>query len=93
MEKSKSVISEKNLSKGELRKLNALRKSLGEEIANEAFSKWYEQQEKGGGAAADPNIEMMEKVLNPLINKMQFPRGGGYVIRRGRGRFIIDPLE
>ena len=93
MAKAKFAITEKNLTKGELRKLNALRKSLGEDIANEAFVKWYEQQETGDGAAADPNIELMEKALAPLIEKMRFPRGGGYVVRRGRGRFIIEPLE
>ena len=35
--------SEKELSKGELRKLNALRKSLGDDIAEKAFSEWYAQ--------------------------------------------------
>ena len=93
MAKAKFAITEKTLTKGELRKLNALRKSLGEEIADEAFLKWHAQQDKGGEAAVDPNIEMMEKALAPLIEKMRFPRGGGYVIRRGRGRFIIEPLE
>lgn len=31
---------EKTLTKGQLRKLTALRKSLGEEIANGAFAQW-----------------------------------------------------
>ena len=93
MAKGKPVIREKDLSKGELRKLNALRKSLGDEIAEEAFSKWCDQQQTGGGETVDPNIEMMETALNPLIEKMRFPRGGGYSIRRGRGRFIVEPLE
>lgn len=82
---------EKQLTKGELRKLNALRKSLGEDIANKAFSEWYEQQ----GAAEtqhDPNAERIAEALQPLIekNRLRIPRGG-YLLRRGRGRVIVEP--
>ena len=92
MAKTKQVVNEKTLSKGELRKLNALRKSLGEEIADEAFSKWYGQQREGGNAATDPNVELMESALNPLVAKLKFPRGQHYTVRRGRGRVIIEPV-
>ncbi len=44
---SKQVFSEADLSKGELRKLNALRKSLGEEIADKAFAEWYANRPSG----------------------------------------------
>ncbi len=92
MAKTKHVVNEKGLSKGELRKLNALRKSLGEEIADEAFSKWYGQQRDGGNAVMDPNVELMESALNPLVSKLKFPRGQHYTVRRGRGRVIIEPV-
>lgn len=87
---AKHSFREKDLSKGELRKLTALRKSLGDEIADEAFSRWYERQ---GTEESDPNIAILEKALHPLLNDLKFPRGGGYTVRRGRGRFIIEPLE
>ena len=39
---TKWIIDEEKLTKGEIRKLNALRKSIGENIGEEAFMKWYE---------------------------------------------------
>ena len=93
MARTKQVVNEKTLSKGELRKLNALRKSLGEEIADEAFSKWYGKQQEGGHAVSDPNVELMESALNPLVAKLKFPRGQHYTVRRGRGRVIIEPVS
>ena len=70
--KAKNGVNESNLSKGQLRKLNALRKSLGSEIANRAFSEWL-----------SANIE---------AGRLSVPRGG-YMVRRGRGRVIIERLE
>ena len=92
MPRTKYAINEKSLTKGELRKLTALRKSLGGDIADEAFGKWYEQQESGGGEAEDPNVAVITKALEPHLGKMKFPRGGGYTLRRGRGRVIVEPL-
>jgi len=92
MAKATNGIDEKVLTKGELRKLNALRRSIGDELANEAFAKWYAKQGKGGNAD-DPNIALIEKALNPLIKKVRIPRGGAYAVRRGRGRFIVEPVE
>lgn len=91
MVKVSGSISEKSFTKGELRKLNALRKSLGDEIAEEAFVKW--KAAKDDGDAPDPNVEMIEEALAPLMDKVRITRGGGYAIRRGRGRFIIEPVE
>ena len=92
MPKRKNKIDEKMLTKGELRKLTALRRSIGDDLADEAFAKWYAK--KGGGAGTDdPNIEIIEKALNPLIKEIRIPKGGAYAIRRGRGRFIVEPIE
>lgn len=92
MAKPKNKFNEKELSKGELRKLNALRKSIGDEFANEAFSKWYASQDQSVDIK-DPNVELIENALNPLIKKIRIPRGGAYAVRRGRGRFIVEPIE
>ena len=82
---------EKQLTKGELRKLNALRKSLGDEIAEKAFSEWYQKQGTAGGVQEDKNATRISDALQPLIeqNKLQIPRGG-YLLRRGRGRVIVE---
>lgn len=92
MSKNKLAVDEKHLTKGDLRKLNALRKSIGDKLAEEAFAKWYAQEGKGQGPL-DPNIELIEKALNPLIKKVRIQRGGAYAVRRGRGRFIVEAIE
>jgi hypothetical protein len=92
VKRTKSKIDEKSLTKGELRKLNALRKSIGDELAEEAFSKWHAQQ-GSGNSADDPNIGLFEKALYPLVDEVRIPRGGAYAIRRGRGRFIVEAID
>ena len=84
---------EKDLTKGELRKLTALRKSLGDDIANDAFGKWLET----AGVAeveTDKNAEAIVTALNKLLEqgKLKIPRGG-YVVTRGRGRVIVSRPE
>lgn len=90
MAKARDTIDEKMLTKGELRKLNALRNSVGKEIGEKAFAQWYEQKEAGSTNGADPNITLIEKALTKLTDKLRFPRGGGYHIKRGRGRIIVE---
>lgn len=92
MAKKSQKIDEKALTKGEMRKLNALRKSIGPDLADDAFAKWYAQQESTNGAE-DPNVELIAGALDPLIDKVRIPRGTAYAVRRGRGRFIIEPIE
>ena len=88
----KNGAGESTLTKGHLRKLNALRKSLGDEIAERAFNEWLETQ--GSPAAGDKYAEVIEQALMPLIDegKLRIPRGG-YVLRRGRGRVILERPE
>ncbi|HSD33975.1 MAG TPA: hypothetical protein VLE26_01040 [Alphaproteobacteria bacterium] len=90
----KSGLNEGDLSKGQLRKLNALRKSLGEDIATRAFSEWISTQGDGGGETSDKNARTIAEALQPLIKagKLRIPRGG-YLLRRGRGRVIIERPE
>jgi hypothetical protein len=88
--KARSQINEKKLSKGHLRKLNALRKSLGDEIADEAFAKWLAQQ-PDATAPADSNAAKIAEAITKLATagEVRIPRGG-YVLRRGRGRVIVE---
>ena len=44
VKKATQNFSENDLSKGQLRKLIALRKSLGTDIANKAFGEWIKKQ-------------------------------------------------
>ena len=89
--KAASGLDEKSLSKGQLRKLTALRKSLGDEIANRAFAEWLEKPNGASSAESDPNAEMISDAVMALVREqnLQFPRGG-YVVRRGRGRVIVE---
>ena len=83
---------ERTLSKGQLRKLNALRKSVGPEIGEKAFAEWLAEQEQPGGSSGDKNAQVISETLWPLIqkNQLRIPRGG-YIVRRGRGRVIVEP--
>ena len=84
------MIDEASLSKGQLRKLNALRKSLGLAIANEAFSKWLEQAAEV--PETDKNAETIAGALWNLVQEDKLMiRRGGYIVRRGRGRIIVEP--
>ena len=86
-------INEASLNKGELRKLNALRKSLGTKIADRAFSRWLKQRVKVGPAVArDRNAELIADALCQLVENsgLRIPRGG-YAVTRGRGRVIVTP--
>ncbi len=92
--KAKNGIKEANLTKGQLRKLNALRKSLGAEIANRAFVEWLSTHGNSGAEPVDRNACAISNALQPLIDsgKLSVPRGG-YFVRRGRGRVIIERPE
>lgn len=77
------------LTKGQARKLDALRRSVGQDIADRAFAAWLKA---GAGApAADRNAALIADTLGPLVRdgKLQIPRGG-YVLTRGKGRVIVE---
>ena len=86
---------EKNLSKGHLRKLQALRKSLGDQIADTAFGEWISKQATASAAEPeDKNAKLIAETLEPLATqgKLLIPRGG-YVVRRGGGRVIVERVK
>ena len=82
---------EEKLNKGHLRKLTALRKSLGQEIADKAFAAWLERQSTETTKPEGKNAKLMVEVLEPLVlgNKLKIPRGG-YLVKRGRGRIVVS---
>ncbi|MCY4318424.1 MAG: hypothetical protein OXE76_04375 [Alphaproteobacteria bacterium] len=84
------MIDETALTKGQARKLNALRKSLGATIADAAFSKWLVQT-ANAGPQADEDARVIAETLWGLVQdgKLQIRRGG-YIVRRGRGRVIVE---
>ncbi len=88
--KAAPKFNEKKLNKGHVRKLTALRKSLGQEIADKAFAAWLEQQATEKSEPEDRNAKLIVEALEPLVlgNKLRIPRGG-YLVRRGRGRVIV----
>ena len=83
------MIDEAALTKGQVRKLNALRKSLGPAIADEAFAKWLAQSIEA--PEADTNAEIIADTLWGMVRDGKLMiRRGGYVVRRGRGRVIVE---
>ena len=84
------MIDETILTKGQLRKLNALRKSLGPVIADEAFSKWLAQT-ADDESEVDENARLIADTLWDLTRDGKLKiRRGGYLVRRGRGRVIVE---
>ena len=86
-------IDESALTKGQVRKLNALRKSVGEDVGERAFAAWLESQREAAGEA-DGNAVQILDLLWPLVEegRLAIPRGG-YLLRRGRGRIIVEPAR
>ena len=88
--KPKVAFDEDQLSKGQARKLTALRTSLGDDIANRAFAEWLVSQPEPV-EEIDMNAELIAETLVDQINQgnLRIPRGG-YLVRRGRGRVIVE---
>ena len=87
---SSKGIDEGNLTKGQVRKLTALRKSVGDEIGERTFATWLASQE-AAGSEEDGNAATIVDTLWPLVEDgaLAIPRGG-YLLRRGRGRIIVE---
>ena len=87
---SSKGIDEGSLTKGPLRKLTALRKSVGDEIGERTFAAWLASQ-GAPGKKGDGNAATIVDTLWPLVEQgaLAIPRGG-YLVRRGRGRIIVE---
>ncbi|WP_428102903.1 hypothetical protein [Candidatus Rariloculus sp.] len=83
-------IDEGKLTKGQIRKLNALRKSVGDELGEEVFGKWLVQASKGAaGPKPDPVAAKIDEALAGFENDRSFRLGNyGYTIRRARGQGV-----
>ena len=91
---SSTQVSESTLTKGQRRKLNALRRSVGDEIGERAFATWLSAQPVAAKAEPDEHAAMIVDTLWPLVRQgaLAIPRGG-YLLRRGRGRIIVEPAR
>ena len=86
------------LTKGQTRKLNALRKSLGNDIADHAFAKWMTTQTKKKTVQIDPVAEKIKVALSSLVHDKAFRLGSkGYNIKRSKGKgasgFTVSKVE
>ena len=84
------AIDESKLGKGQVRKLNALRKSVGDALGEEVFGKWLAQQAKAAAAPKADAIAMkLEEALSEYASDRTFRLGNyGYTIRRARGKGV-----
>ena len=84
------TIDESGLSKSHARKLNALRRSVGDKLGEEVFSKWLAQQKKASAARrADPVAEKIVEALARYAGDRTFRLGNyGYTVRRARGKGV-----
>ncbi len=87
--KSKITI-EPELTKGQLRKLNALKKSVGVQIGEKAFGEWLATVKDPVEPEIDKNAELIAGAVEDLIekHKLTIPNTG-YLLKRGRGRAIV----
>ena len=80
------AIDEKSLTKGQVRKLNALRKSIGDELADDAFSKWLVRPVTEA-PKTDPVADRITEALAGLDDDRKFNLGlYGYTVRRAKGK-------
>ena len=81
------TIDHSTLTKGQIRKLNALRKSVGDDIAEDAFGKWIKTQSKTPKDVNDPVADALVAALSRLTSDKSFKLGTkGYVVRRAKGK-------
>ena len=81
------TIDQSTLTKGQVRKLNALRKSLGNDIADDAFGKWLKTQTKTPRVVRDPVADALVAALANLTSDKSFRLGTkGYVVKRAKGK-------
>ena len=92
-------IDEKKLTKGQVRKLNALRKSVGDALAEGVFGKWLAQQASSAAERKpDPIAVQIEEALAAFVHDRTFRLGNyGYTIKRARGKgvsgFVVTKNE
>ncbi len=68
-------IDEKTLTKGQARKLNALRRSVGDELGEEVFAKWMAQEAAVSAPKADLVAVRIEEALAGFAGDRNFNLG------------------
>ncbi len=88
---AKSGIIQTDLTKGQIRKLNALRKSVGPDIGERAFAQWLKRVNAQKDTPGDKNTALIAERIEAAIKskKLSIPRGG-YLLKRGRGRVLVE---
>lgn len=93
------AIAETDLTKGQVRKLNALRRSIGDALAEEAFAKWLKQNKSNPKESKpDRAAELILEAMKPLARNKALNLGRyGYSIKRARGKgakgIIVTRIE
>ena len=81
------TINQSTLTKGQIRKLNALRRCIGDDIAEDAFGKWLKTQSRKPKELRDPVADALVAALSRLTSDKSFKLGTkGYVVRRAKGK-------
>ena len=81
------IIDHSTLTKGQVRKLNALRKSVGDEIAEDAFGKWMKSQFQTPKEVRDSVADALVAALDQFKDDKTFRLGAkGYVVKRSKGK-------
>ena len=94
------AIKESTLTKGQIRKLNALRNSIGVKLGEEAFGKWLKEQAKAKAVPKVQSDPVAEKILDAVksLEKDKSVKLGnkGYVIKRAKGKgakgFVVQKV-
>ena len=81
------AIDEAGLTKGLVRKLTALRKSVGDDLAEEVFARWLRQAASQAKSKPDPVAMKIVEALTGFENDPKFNLGNhGYTLRRAKGK-------
>lgn len=71
------------MTKGQVRKLNALRKNVGDNIAEDAFTKWMKFQSQTPKNVSDPVADALVAALEQFKDDKNCRLGmNGYVVKR-----------
>ena len=93
------AIDETGLNKGLVRKLKALRNSIGDDLGEDVFAKWLRRQATSQAKSKpDPVAKKIVEALADLENDPKFNLGNyGYTLRRAKGKglsgFIVNKNE
>ena len=81
------TFNQSKLTKGQVRKFNALRKSVGDDIAESAFGKWMTAQSQTPKDVRDPVADALVTALDQFKDDKTFRLGTkGYVVKRSKGK-------